>query len=98
MRPGNMGLPAGGEQMIAKVSGSVCRIVNAEKLTAGSVGAYHITVQLSEQWRELAVTAVFAAFEVLIDDVMDEVACHSFIFFSCCKCHIMPPSSISLYF
>ena len=60
----------GGDQMIAKVSGSDCRVLNTEKLTAGSVGAYPITVQLSEEWRELAVTAVFAAFNTVIDVIV----------------------------
>ena len=60
----------GGNQMIAKVSGSACRIENMEKLTAGSVGAYPITVQLSEEWQSLAVTAVFAAFNTAIDVIV----------------------------
>ena len=41
-----------------------------EKLTAGSVGAYPITVQLSEEWQSLAVTAVFAAFNTAIDVIV----------------------------
>ena len=70
MRSGNLGQPAGGEQVIAEVSGSHCRIRNTENLAQGSVGAYSITVKLSEEWQELSVIAVFQAYDTAIDVVV----------------------------
>ena len=32
--------------------------------------------------------------QIFIDDVMDEVACHVFVFFCCCKCHINTSGSL----
>ncbi len=63
-----------------------CTEVQAEGL---SVSDMQISVRFRRESRYDFL--VLAGRKVFIDDVMDEVAGHVLIFFSCCKCHSLTP-------